>query len=250
MSKVVFLGGMKGLGLEMAILAERRQDAVTVTRSSSRRRPSVLLADQIECNLDLRADFDAYLAAPAGTPAGPWDAIADAIAACDTFVWVAGIWLRHPFHVSEWYDKAEVLTVQFAAPAQILHAALRKRLSVPDPKPIHIVVISSSSAWKVRGDGQAMYGAAQAAKAQFARNLCAELQTSLPGSMVTLACPGGMRTDLFYGEVDTTNFMDPAAVAAQIWTATDLPHENGLLEMHLSGTGDDIQVAYGPKLPA
>ena len=117
MSNVVFLGGMKGLGLAMAIEAERRHDAVVVTRSASRRRPSVLLAEQIECNLDLSVTFDAYLVAPPGTPAGPWDAIADAIAACDTFVWVAGIWLRHPFHASEWYDKAEVLTVQFTAPS-------------------------------------------------------------------------------------------------------------------------------------
>lgn len=247
MAKVVFLGGSTGLGLALATESERRGHETVITRSGDFATTGLSAA---QLPLDLSEPLDLGSCGEGRAIHSTQDMYVETIAECDMFLWVAGIWLRGPFHETPWKAMNKVLAIQFAAPAQILQEALRLRMLRPNPRPIHLVVVSSSSSWKVRGDGQVMYGAAQAAKAQFARNLCAELQVTLPGSMVTLACPGGMRTGFFTGSnVDPSWFMNPIKVSECIWTSMELPHENGLLEMHLTGNGDDVSVSYGPKLP-
>lgn len=246
MAKVLVLGGRTGLGLSLAVGGEFRGHETTITRSSLRHVETPLTGEQIRCDL---LDEDHHV--PDGTGATypkAWDAFIDKAAECDILFWVAGTWLRRPFHVLSIPSVEEMVAVHLTAPLHLLRLALGQRIA-EKRGPFHLVVISSSSSWKVRADGQAIYGMVQAAKAQFARDLCAELQTSLPGTMVTLACPGGMDTEFFAGEVDASGFMKTDRVAECIWDAMSLPHEDGLLEMHLEGSGNNVNVTYGPRAP-
>lgn len=85
--------------------------------------------------------------------------------------------------------------------------------------PYHLICISSTTSWLIR-NAEAVYGSAKAAQAQFARNFHQELARDLPGSKTLIAHPGGMRTEFWEGtDVDTRNFLDPARIAELIWDA-------------------------------
>lgn len=86
------------------------------------------------------------------------------------------------------------------------------------PEPYHLIIIASTSSWKLR-ENEALYCALKAATAAFARQYIVELMRDRPGSKVTLFNPAGMRTENFWegSGQSMDGFMDPAVVAERIW---------------------------------
>jgi NAD(P)-dependent dehydrogenase (short-subunit alcohol dehydrogenase family) len=85
-------------------------------------------------------------------------------------------------------------------------------------RPYHLVVVSSTSAWRVR-QGESVYASLCAAKSHFVRQFARELVRDLPGSKVTLVHPGGMNNPHFWSGTgrDTSAFMDADTVASLIY---------------------------------
>ena len=117
----------------------------------------------------------------------------------------------------------------------------------------HLIVIASTTSWRTRDD-EAVYGAAKAALAQFARNFHNELIRDQPKSKTLIVHPGGMRTPFWDGSgVDTSKFLDPAVVAEIIWdeiNAQSLGKQNALTELHVLRCSDGNPVVErGAKTP-
>lgn len=234
---VLVVGGMSGLGRAIAVEALRRGFRTTVTGRGEMSALAALDLDgarTIKLNIVEANDEDLKL-------------MFEAVAECDTLLWVAGAWLRKPLHECDDEMIGEQILLHLMVPILMIHKILQCRIEAR--RPITIVMISSSSSWKVRADGQAVYGAVQAGKAQFARNLHAELQTTLPGSRVFLVCPGGIKGTKFFegSDVDTSKFMDPREVAEKIWwTLTKDPETS---ELHLKQGLHGIIKHCGPAMP-
>lgn len=244
MPKVMVLGGMRGLGREISVHSlARGHDTVALGRSIERARRD----DGLSRARLIKFDLDELTEATELGGEPHMGEVLDEARDTDVLFLVSGIWLRKPVAGYEWGEIARLAHIHYVAPTMLLSWILRDR-----DRPLHVAVVSSTSAWKRRNDGQAAYGFVQAGKAQFAFNLAAELQRSLPGSTVTLACPGGMNTELFEGSgIDTSDFMDAGLVANHVWNAVEaVPHVDGFLEMHVEGRGADVTVSYGPRVRA
>lgn len=207
MPDVLILGGSSGLGRHLTLEAMRRGCNVIVAGPSVNKLPP---GDPLEgagkIELDLLTVFD-----PRADHMAEMD-FAIAAAHCDILLWVSGIWEREPFPSNDWERVERLITLHLRAPIKLLHEAWKMR--VENLRPLHLVTVCSSSAKKIRADGQTIYGMVQAGKAKFAQNLHAEGTVGKS----TIVYPGGMKTDLFKGRVDTTPFADPAEVAAAIWS--------------------------------
>lgn len=131
--------------------------------------------------------------------------------------------------------------------------ALRAFLASRDQRePFHLVVVTSTTSWKIRSD-EAVYGMVKAAQAQFVRNVHGELPK---GSTTLVAHPGGMKTEFWEGSgVNTDGFLDPAQVAAAIW-AEGRAQADGLYprlhELHIERSPDGSEpylLTRGPRVP-
>lgn len=115
------------------------------------------------------------------------------------------------------YDLAERRAVRRTideAPTEIVAA-----FHASTQQPYRLITVASRSATLIRKD-ETIYATAQAARRAFALNFHHELAQRF-GSKNLLVCPGGMKTSLWAGKaVNTSNYMDPAAVAQIIWRTT------------------------------
>lgn len=249
---VMIWGGSRGLGKEIARESVRLGHTTWITARDPRKAMEDPELDGIaKCDL---ADFNS-VGAPGifkNEKVGR-DFYAHALNA-DILFWVAGHWLRKPFHECSLTEIEEQINVHLTVPLLRLRHILNIRITsqMRDRRPLHLIVISSSSSWKIRSDGQAVYGMVQAGKAHFARNLAPELDRELPPSKVLLVTPGGMRTDFFRGsDVDSSLFMNPVLVAEEIWENIRLQrtyfHEIDIRRPR--GSSDTIEVKSGSTAP-
>lgn len=244
--RVMVWGGSRGLGKEIARESVRRGHVTWITgRDPRKAMDDPELAGIAKCDL---AHFEEV-----GTPGDRdtekvgRDFYAHSLNA-DILFWVVGHWLRKPFERCTPKELAALMNVHLTVPMLRLRYVLEHRLAHGQPPP-HLVVISSSSAWKGRDDGQAAYGAVQSAKVQFARNLHAELARFFP-ARTTIVRPGGMKTEFFAGSgVDTAHFADPSEVAAAIWSRVDLRQRPPLLEMDVFQKDGRLLVECTPHDP-
>ncbi|OGL74391.1 hypothetical protein A3C96_03805 [Candidatus Uhrbacteria bacterium RIFCSPHIGHO2_02_FULL_60_10] len=241
MPQSLILGGTKGLGRALAVHSIRRGfPTVVVGRNTA----------------DIATDFDLGAAERRRADLSRPDAFADALKGSDRFThvfWVAGIFARRPLVETTPEGNLAMAATHLLGPVEMLKAVHRLALaSAPladrPGQPYHLVVISSTSSYRVR-DNEEMYCALQAAKAHFARNWARRLATDLPGSKVTLVCPAGMRTGLFEGTgQDTSGFMDPMAVADIIWGVV-LGQTDRFLPVVIERDGSTPQVSFGSPAP-
>lgn len=219
MKHALFLGGSKGLGYEMMQLARKENYAVMV---ASRTTPIVGSPYFNTMKVDLEADIT-----PSCINRG-----------YDLIVWTAGSYQTGPILDLESKQIRAICRNHLEGPASFLLPILR--LNRGDERPVHLVVVASSSSYRVRV-GEGLYGTLKAAKAQFARTLGAELPNQIPGSKVLLANPGGMNTPFWDGhdQPKRASFMDPAAVAKVIWDemkAQTLPFDEIHIDRQPDGT--------------
>jgi len=169
-------------------------------------------------------------------------------AEADVIYWVAGQGLIKPFVECSSAEIDAIIRTHVTGPMTALQAILRERIA-HGQQSVQLVMVSSSSAWKVR-EREAAYATAQAGKAHLARNLAVEMARDLPGSKVLLVCPGGMKTGFFEGtDVDTSAFMDPSQVAGVI---CDAVHEQTAPYQELHVVRDaqgGLDLTWGPKFP-
>lgn len=229
---VLILGGTYGLGREIAVESLRRGHATTVAGRSAGgpKDQSPPTARKIKFDLLDVTDPDSGRGNPAR-------AFVDASADCDVLFWVSGTWLRKPFAKCRWQEIERTIEVHLTAPIEVLQQVMERRAA--SGRQIRLVTIASSSARKLRYDGQAVYGAVQAGKVQFARNLHAEADYI---SASTIVRPGGMRTDFFDGsDVDTSGFADPAEVARVVWEVVE-GRRPPMVEMDVRQGDDGIRL--------
>jgi NAD(P)-dependent dehydrogenase (short-subunit alcohol dehydrogenase family) len=227
----LFIGGTKGLGLELArrayadgwgvtIAGRSALECLLVTSDCAKPFPLDLEADRIEIPPDQ----------------GPFDLIA----------WVAGIYQEGSFIDLVPSEMVRLTRAHLTGPISAITELLRRNRR--REKPCHLVVIGSTSSYVSRVD-ESYYDALKAAKAQLARALGKELPRDLPGSRVLLACPGGMATPFWEGRGrDTSRFMDPFDVAFAIWHEVQF-QKTPFLEIRLLRQPDrSPKVEYGPQL--
>ncbi|NBS41037.1 SDR family oxidoreductase [bacterium] len=243
--RVMIWGGSRGLGKRLAMESVRRGHLTWITG----RNPEMAMRDSdlagvAKCD---RADFAAVPSGSVDRGFFGRDFHAHSLNA-DILFWVAGHWLRKPFWECTPEEIQRLMSVHLLVPMLRLRETIARRND--DGFPPHLVVISSSSAWKGRDDGQAAYGAVQAAKVQFARNLHAELGRRFTEVRTTIVRPGGMKTEFFDGSgIDTAPFADPADVAAAIWSRVDLAERPPLLEMDIAQKDGRLVVDCTPHDP-
>lgn len=241
MNRSLILGGTKGLGRALAVKSIRNGF------------PTVVVGRSVA---DLAADLDLKAAeARRGDLSDP-GAYADILKGSDRFThvfWVAGIFMRKPLVDTTPDENLRMAQTHLLGPVETLKAFHRLMLTA-EPladrpgRPYHLVVISSTSSYRVRDDEET-YCALQAAKAHFTRNWARRIARDLPGSKVTLICPAGMRTDLFRGTgQDTSGYMDPAAVADEIWQIV-LAQRDPFLQAVIERKGSEPQVTFGSPAP-
>lgn len=201
MQTALFLGGTKGLGLELARRAVKEDWDVTVAGRTADTCPLVLERTARPFVIDLEVPQTVSVWSRLGTN--------------DLIVWSAGIYQEGPFSGLLRKAISRYCYNHLIGPVSLLTEALDH--NIQEQRPCHVVIIGSTSAFVSRVD-ETLYGALKAAKAQLARGLGKELPRDLPGSKVTLANPGGMATPFWDGrDRDISRFMDPAAVADAIW---------------------------------
>jgi NAD(P)-dependent dehydrogenase (short-subunit alcohol dehydrogenase family) len=247
--KVLVLGGTRGLGREIARLSlERGYETIIVGRSATRAQDDPALAGARCIVADLT------------TPEGLSEVNLAEIKYTHVFL-VAGAshprWRMDEYPSRDFHDALnDMLALHVSGPILVLrflHTMAVKMASETSvrPCPYHLITISSTTSYKMR-DGETLYAMAQAAKSTFARHFGRELPRVLPGSKSMLVHPGGMRTEFFARsgiDQDTTNFMDPAAVAACIWA--EVTHQSGPWN-EVSVIRDPLgnpQTVYGAQAP-
>jgi len=137
--------------------------------------------------------------------------------------WVAGIFLRKQLCDCGPEEIDTMVRTHLTGPIGALtafHRLMKNAAPLADPPglPYHLVVVASTSSWKVRQE-EALYCALKAAKAHLTRNFAREIIADLPGSKVTLVNPGGIRTPGFWRNTgqDISRYMEPADLAKVIW---------------------------------
>ena len=238
MKHALFLGGSKGLGLEMAKLALAADYKVTIMARTALNSELVQAGRAIGFNIFLDK---------MGVSLEPLHTFAISHEPFDLIVWTAGLYqegnILDQIDPEMPYDDSkvqEMFRMHLEGPSITLIELLRRNRE--KQVSCHLVVAASSTSYKVR-EGEGLYGACKAGKAQLTRTLGLELPRLVPGSKVMLAHPGGMDTPFWEGRGrDTSKFMDPAAVAAALWNevkAQDKPFD----ELHI-----DRQPDRSPKI--
>lgn len=241
MSQSLILGGTKGLGRALAVNSlQRGFPTIVVGRSVGKLNRDFELNGAEKRLADLR-NPDAYK-----------DVLKPTDRLTHVFL-VAGIFMRRPLVDTTSHDNLQMAQTHLLGPVEMLkaiHRLMRTSRPFADPpgQPYHLVVISSTSSYRIR-ENEEMYCALQAAKAHFTRNWARQIATDLPGSQVTLVCPAGMKTDLFAGTgQDTSEYMDPTAVAEIIWGIV-LRQTDRFLPVVIERKGSEPQVTIGSPAP-
>lgn len=204
--RAVVLGGTSGLGYELAKrMLKEGVTPIVVGRTAAR-----AAADPTLCG----AEFIAYDL----TDEQSTDFVPIITSGADYFFWVAGTFLRKPFHQINPREHRQLWQTHIHGPLFLLRQFMQSRLV--DQRPFHLVTIASTSAFRLRNN-ESEYCAVQAAKAALTRQLAREWYELLPDTRTLLVLPGGMKTEKFWAGsgTDIEHFMDPAAVAKSIWEA-------------------------------
>ena len=217
MKRALVVGGTRGLGASLVIkllekwnvvLATGRSESVEAARDNPRFSGAELATIDLS-NPVLASTIMLNLA----EMHGPFDYV----------FWNAGIWLHKYLMVcsnDEIIDMINVHNLSMVLSLREFHSFTKlqpKTRTFPFGHPYHLVVISSTSAYRLRQD-EDVYCMVQAGKSAFTRNFGKRIIEDLPGSAVTLVQPAGMDTGFFSGKRDTSMYMDPDRVADIILT--------------------------------
>ncbi|MDP3985520.1 MAG: SDR family NAD(P)-dependent oxidoreductase [bacterium] len=250
MQRSLILGGTRGLGMEIA------------RESVKRSIQTMIVGRKIESNLlEMLAASEgaAVFTAADITKPGEMLHVFTSIPSTEFryIFWVAGIFEQKPLGAMTFSEIDAMIGTHLVGPLKFLAQFRRLKdtssplANVPNGGPVHLVVIASTSSWRLRTD-ETVYCALKAAKAAFARNFARELGGAYPGSKVTLINPGGIKTTFFDRlelARDTSGYMEPAAVAHIVWE--EVMRQSGLYEevQVIRGEGGVPIVEYGPRLP-
>ncbi|MEK7654390.1 MAG: SDR family NAD(P)-dependent oxidoreductase [Patescibacteria group bacterium] len=240
MSHALILGGTSGLGLKIAWESHSRGITPMIAGRSvlDKEVAASLPPDTVPIWNDLAGHHGGAMIHPIR------------LEGCDYFFWVAGIFSRKPF--SKTYDNeiGQMMDVHLNAPMRIIADLHREHLKNKNKKPYHLVVVASTSSWRLR-ENETLYCALKAAKAAFARNFSVEMARDLSGSKVTLVNPGGMKNPNFWKESgqNIDAFMDPKEVAKIIWDEV-LNQTETFKELQIMRNSDGTpKLEYGPRMP-
>ncbi len=246
MARSLIIGGTKGLGRAIAkkALASRHQVIVCARDVGDAPMDKDLYGATL-CSVDVsKPDGIERLF---GRPTG-WEDITHVF-------WTAGTFAEGALTDIPEEKIHELTAVHFTGLVcnlAILHRMLKQVRPLADKpgRPYHLVVVSSTSAWRVR-DGESVYAALCAAKSHFVRQFARELVRELPGSKVTLVHPGGMNNPHFWAGTgrDTSTFMDSRKVASIILgRALKLPFTYDEYSIMRSPHGEP-EIKLGPQSP-
>jgi len=238
-SESLILGGTKGLGLELARESSRLgilpiicgrsvyEDSVSKNFPPGAERLSLDLADDYP---DRNLNYVRRMAEEGKT---------------SYFFWNAGIFSRKSFTLTDEKKMDIMINIHLRGPLRAILEFHRAQKN-----PYHLVVIASTSSWRLR-ENETIYCALKAAKAAFARNFAGELARDLPGSKVTLVNPGGLKTPNFWSESgqDISKFMEPETVAKIIWDEVRKQTEVFKEIQIIRNDDGSPRLEYGPKLP-
>lgn len=207
------IGGTKGLGLELVREASIRGiQTLSLGRSGS---------DGEEVGQAFSAgakDFSnaLFLTGDITRPTGLISAYGNCLSRFSYLFLVAGEGLEKPFSEVTSEELYNMYALHITGPR--VFVKFFHNFSLKAGHPYHLVVIASTSSWRMR-DNESVYAEVQAAKAMFARQFSRELARDLPGSKTTLVCPGGMATPNFYRKNprDISEYMKPRVVAQLVW---------------------------------
>ena len=134
----------------------------------------------------------------------------------------------------------------------MLHRMLKQArpLANNPGRPYHLVVVSSTSAWRAR-DGESVYASLCAAKSHFVRQFARELVRELPGSRVTLVHPGGMNNPHFWAGTgrDTSAFMKADEVASTVLLRAEVQSAAYDEYSIMRGNDGTLKQRNGPQEP-
>lgn len=141
-----------------------------------------------------------------------------------------------------------IMAINLVTAMEVVHEYHARRLAT-SRKPYHLILIASSSSFRVRTH-EAAYCASKAGLAHFGRNVALELNDDLPGTKVLIVNPGGIKTELFKdADQDTSSFTEPEDVAQVIWVKARqqamTPDELNILRNPAGG----YEISHGPKTP-
>jgi hypothetical protein len=143
---------------------------------------------------------------------------------------------------------AAVIAQMIEAHLQRPLAALARALALSSAAR-HLVVIGSSSSWKMR-KREALYCALRAAQVTLARTLVPELLEAHPDNRVTLVNPSGLAVPSFCDSAQPVGGrLDASSAATAIW-AIVLEQRQAFLEIQLSpAAAGGIEIGYGARMP-
>lgn len=223
----LILGGTSGLGLELALQsAEKGINPIIYGRSVYEKMSLFPTSARL---------FRVDLAKPAKIKV-----INLEDADIKYFFWVAGIFKRKSLKDTKRSEIFQLTNVHATGATEFLRQF--HKIAVKKGKPYHLIVVASTSAYKLR-ENETLYCGLKAYQAAFARNFASELSRDLPGSKVTLVNPGGMKSDNFYRDTkqDISNFMEPKWVAKVIWAKIEW-QQKGFHEFNI------IRTPSGPMI--
>lgn len=236
--RAFILGGTSGLGAELAKLALGEG-------------MNVKIAGRTACTCALAMDTDPAIAtrlelSPCDFAKGEYGTAAEHRSGYDLLIWCMGSRGKKPFIDMTAEDVGRLVALNLA-PLALLPELFRNQRD--HNRPLQVIVIGSTTSWKVRSD-EAVYGGVNAAKGQFTRNLGVELPRDLPGSRVLLINPAGMKTPFWDGsDTDTSNFLEPSEVARSIWTLASGQLRRFCEFRVLREPNGTLYTEYGPSLP-
>ncbi len=236
--RAFILGGTSGLGAELAKLALGEGMNVKI---AGRMANTCALAKETDPAIATRLEL-----APCDFAAGRFGETIQHGSGYDLLVWCMGVRCKQSFIDMPSEDVERMIRLNLA-PMTLLPWLLRNQRD--HNRPLQVIVIGSTTAWKVRPD-EAVYGALNAAKAQFTRNLGVELPRDLPGSRVLLINPAGMKTPFWDGsDTDTSKFLEPSEVARSVWGFASGQIRKFSEFRILRDAHGKLYTEYGPDLP-
>ena len=238
MTKVVILGGTKGLGFELAKVAmERGCSSNIYGRSSSESNETNKLNEASFYPLDL-CDEEGVQNLKFNHPPVQY------------LFWIAGAFLKNKLVDTSPDVIDNMIRLHYSSPIKFIIKFIKNQGN----QPFHLLTVASCSSWRLRED-EAIYCSLKSAQATFTRNLAVELARDLPSSKVTLVNPGGLQTQNFWKDVeqDTSEFLDPYKVASIIWDLIQNQkitfQEVQILRKKPVTIGSEPIIEFGPKIP-